>query len=170
MKKHYVRFMSPGTFFNEESVLEIHGWDIPAAVELAKTVTERYNAKPYGFQFLTKIVHDPVPDGDGGVLRVESKQTGRSCFYYLGGRVRTYKEVVNDNAVSESILRDNMRFNEMPVVVENCNSWRFTGAFDEDACIVDETVKIIRRGNDPDLAVYRGQFLKASATKRATRS
>lgn len=49
MKKHFVIFYSPGTFFNEESTLPIDSWDIDKAIEMSKSIKERYNATPFGF-------------------------------------------------------------------------------------------------------------------------
>jgi hypothetical protein len=155
-RKHFVEFYSPGTFFPEQSTKPISSWDTAEAVKLARSVTERHNAKPHSFRFVTCLVAGPVPDGEGGTLSVEPKEVAKSGLHFLGGRLLRYEEVPDDK--EHNILRSNMRCNRMPVVIENTNSWRYTGAFDEDACIVDqETGKVIRRGNDPDLMEYRRQ-------------
>lgn len=54
MQKHFVRFLSPGTFVAEETTLQIDSWDVEAAKRKAGSVTERYNATPYAFQFITR--------------------------------------------------------------------------------------------------------------------
>lgn len=54
-RKHFVEFISPGTLFSESSTKRIDSWDTAVAIEMASEVTERYGAKPYGFQFKTLI-------------------------------------------------------------------------------------------------------------------
>lgn len=53
MEKHFVRFLSAGTFVAEETVMPIEEWDVDQAIEMVRNITERYGAKPYGFQFVT---------------------------------------------------------------------------------------------------------------------
>jgi tRNA/tmRNA/rRNA uracil-C5-methylase (TrmA/RlmC/RlmD family) len=50
MKKHFVTFLSPGTFFNEETTKPIDSWDVAKALEMSKTVVERYEQRPYVIQ------------------------------------------------------------------------------------------------------------------------
>jgi hypothetical protein len=152
-RKIFVEFFSPGTFYDESSQREIPSKDIAAAVEMANGITERYNAKPYGFKFVTCICADPIPDGEGGTIAVPPKEVERSGMHYLGGRVKLYDEIPESRETT--ILRSNMRCNREPVVVENSNSFRHTAFFCEDQCIVDASGKIVRRGNDADLVEYR---------------
>ena len=159
MRKHQVRFYSPGTLFSESSVHDIDGWDTAKAVEMAERILERYNAKPYGFVFETLLVADDVPDGEGGTLRVESKRVAQSGVHFLGGKLETYDDVVARNDDKENILRSNMRGNEQWIVCINTNSWRSTMPFDENDCIVDASGKIIERGNDPKYVTYRAEQL-----------
>ena len=65
MRKHTVTFYSPGTFLPETTSQDIPSWNTVAAVELAKGVVERYNAKPHSFRFTTLLTAEPVPDGEG---------------------------------------------------------------------------------------------------------
>ena len=51
---HFVTFYSPGSFVAEETTKPIASWDIEAAKKMARTVSERYASKPYGFQFTTR--------------------------------------------------------------------------------------------------------------------
>lgn len=48
----------------------------------------------------------------------------------------------------------------MWVIIENTNSWRFTGPFGEKDVIVDENGEVIRRGDDADLVEYRAKMDK----------
>ena len=159
MRKHQVRFYSPGTLFSESSVHDIDSWDTAKAVEMAERILERYNAKPYGFVFETLLVADDVPDGEGGTLRVESKRVAQSGVHFLGGKLETYDDVVARNDDKENILRSNMRGNEQWIVCINTNSWRSTMPFDEQDCIVDASGKIVERGNDPKYVAYRAEQL-----------
>lgn len=94
MRKHYVTFLSPGTFFSEQTSQPITEWDPRLAVGMAETVVERHGAKPYAFYFTTRLAGDPVPDGEGGHLEVQEKDVARSGNYFLGGRVLSYDDVV----------------------------------------------------------------------------
>jgi len=153
-QQHFVDFFSPGTFFSEQSRKPIDAWDINLAVALSNDVLERHDAKPYGFQFVTCIVADPISDGEGGTLDVKPKEVERSDTHFIGGTVLRYDEILDEEY---RILRTNMQCNGWPVCIENCNSWRFTGAFNDDDVIVDEKGVIVRRGNDPDLLEYRNR-------------
>src|SRR5579864_6757012 len=89
-RKHTVTFYSPGTLFSESTTKEIDSWDTKKAVEMADSVMERYNAKPYAFVFRTLKTHDDVSDGDGGFLKVEAKKEKESGYYFLGGKLVTW--------------------------------------------------------------------------------
>lgn len=117
MIQHFVTFYSPGTFFSEESTKPIVSWDVDKAIEMARDVTERYNATPYGFRFSTR---ERGPDD------FDSKETARSQTYYLGGRIETLAEVEARNDPKERILLSNMRGNGFDRIVVNDNSWRAT--------------------------------------------
>ena len=80
MKKHFVTFLSPGTFVAEESTKPIDSWDVDKAVKMARSIKERHNARPYGFQFSTR---ERGPDD------LDSKVTKQSGVYWLGGKVET---------------------------------------------------------------------------------
>lgn len=151
MHTHYVTFMSPGTFVSEETSKEIYAWSTVEAAKMAKDIDERHGARPYGFKFSTRITHDPVPDGEGGMLDVQSKLVKKSGVYYINGSLIRFDDVPED----QSIMRDNMRFNDYPLTVETRNSYRHTGYFSEKDIIVDASGKIIRRGDDSDLLEYR---------------
>ena len=95
------------------------------------------------------------------------KTVKESGMYFLGGRVRTYDEVLKDNKADEDILRSNMRANGFEVVVENVNSYKSTHPFREDDHIVDlDTGEVVRSGNDQDLMEYRKEL--AERTSRSS--
>lgn len=150
--KHYVDFYSPGTFVSEQSRREVPSWDILAAIELANGIQERHGAKPYGFRFSSYMVHDPIPDGQGGELNVEPKEIAKSELHYLGGEIKRFDDVPETQEFE--ILRSNMRCNRNPVVIENRNSYRFTGVFAGTDCIVGPDGSVVRRANDADLVEY----------------
>jgi hypothetical protein len=114
MTKHFVIFLSPGTFFSEQTEKPIDSWDVDKAVKLSRRITERYNAKPYGFQFTTR------ERGEGDL---DSKETKRSGTYYLGGRVMTFEDVEREMP-DEKILMSNMKCNEYEKVVVSETPWR----------------------------------------------
>ena len=130
MKKHFVEFLSPGTFVSETTSKDIESWDVAAACEMARGIVERHAAKPYGFRFVTR---ERGPDD------LDSKVAETSGIYYLGGRLRTLAEVEADNLPNESILRSNMRGNGIDTIVENNNSWKFTAEFRERDKLLDWT-------------------------------
>lgn len=128
MKKHYVEFMSPGTLFTESTSKEIDSWDVDKAKEMAHNIHERHGARPFGFRFFTR---------ERGENDLDSKITERSGTYYLGGTIRTIEEVRAANNPDERILLSNMEANGYNKIIENRNSWRFTGAFTEDDTLLD---------------------------------
>ena len=102
MKKHFVVFCSPGTFFNETTEKSIDSWDVDKAVEMAKSVIERYNAIPFGFYFTTR---ERKKD------ELDSKKTKESGMYFLGGTIYTLKQIKDRNNPDDRILISNMENN-----------------------------------------------------------
>ncbi len=151
-RRHFVLFLSPGTLFDETTTREIGSWDAAAAVSMAEQVRERHGARPYGFQFVTKIVSGGVPDGEGGILKVEPKEVARSGVYYIGGKLVTV-----DDAPDGSILKSNMRGNDWPICCETKNGYSHMGVFGERDKIVGAGGSIVESGDDERYAVYRAQ-------------
>lgn len=132
VKKHFVQYMSPGTFFSETSEVEVPKWDIDLAIKKARGIKERYGATPYGFRFLTY---------GRGARDLDSKVIKSSNIYYLGGKIETYVEVCKRNDPKEDILRSNMKSNGYDKIVINDNSWRFTAGLNPGDKVLDVDMK-----------------------------
>ena len=128
MKKHFVTFYSPGTLISEMTTKEIDSWDVDKAVEMSHDITERYNAIPYGFKFSTK---------ERGPEDFDSKETLESNMYYLGGTIKTIEEIEKEEG--NSTLFFNMKNNNMKRVIENTNSWQFTGELKDNDVVLEYT-------------------------------
>ena len=117
MTKHFVTFYSPGTFMAEATTKEIASWDIKKAQRMAKSITERYGARPYAFRFTTRV---------RGPKDFESKQKKQSHLYYIGCKVETLAEVKARNDPKEAILISNMEGNKWDKIVRTVEGWRWT--------------------------------------------
>lgn len=127
-KQHFVTFYSPGTFFDEQTTESVRSWDVKAAAKMAHGIMERYSATPFGFRFTTR--------GRTG-RALDSKEIARSPMYYLGGNIRTAEQVLAGTDPKEEILRSNVRNNGIKRVIVNDNSWRHTGALQDDDVVLD---------------------------------
>jgi hypothetical protein len=114
-QKHYVTFYYPGSFVSETTKKEIDAWSVDLAVRMAKEI-ERHRATPYGFTFKTM-------ESDGW----SPKTVKESGMYYLGGKLLKLIDIPDTK--ENSILRNNMRFNNYEYVIENTNSWKITLPF-----------------------------------------
>lgn len=153
VRKHFVEFLSPGTFSSESDYREIPEWDPKLAAEMSKNIVQRYGARPYGFVFSTVLTVDPIPDGEGGTLKVEPKTVKESGTHFLGGKILRYEQVPDDD--EHRILRSNMRLNGWPLVVNNTNSFRSTHPFKPDDVLLDYEGNIIVRGTTNEIKEYR---------------
>lgn len=120
LEKHFVSFLSPGTFVEEQTKMEIDSWDIEKATEMAKEIKERHGAKPYGFMFSTRSREDN---------ELDSKETAHSGIYYLGGTIETLEEVKARATDVDRILISNMECNSIEKIITNCNSYKVTKPF-----------------------------------------
>lgn len=127
MKKHFVTFLSPGTFVHEETTKEIERWDSELAITMARNVKERYNAKPFAFFFTTR---------SRGEKDFDSKQSRQSGRYYLGGEILTVAQV-KKKFPNETILHSNMECNGWDKVIVNTNSWKIVQPFEKDDKLLD---------------------------------
>jgi len=128
MKKHFVTFLSPGTFLNEETTLPIDFWDILKASDMAHGITERHGATPFGFYFTTR---------SRSATDLDSKVIKRSGTYFLGGEVKTLSEVEAMNDPKNGILLSNMRCNKWDKVIFNANSWKIVQPFTKKDTLLD---------------------------------
>lgn len=118
MKRHFVTFLSPGTFVAEDSTKPIEAWNVKAAQAMAEGITERHSAIPYGFYFTTM---ERAPG------EWEPKRTAKSPMYYLPHcKVETLEEIEARNDPKESILRSNMRGNGYSRVIVTTKGWKWT--------------------------------------------
>ena len=128
MKKHFVEFLSPGTFVSEVTSKEIDSWDVDKAVEMARSIKERHSAVPYGFRFITRERKNN---------ELDSKVTKHSGIYYLGGKVETYEMVVLRDDPKEETLRWNMKHNNIERVIINTNSWKVTMPLNKEDTVLE---------------------------------
>jgi len=127
MKKHFVEFLSPGTFVSETTVKPIKKWDVDEAVKMARGIKERHGATPYGFRFFTR---------ERGAGDLDSKVVKTGGIYFLGGKILTLAQVKARKKAGDGILISNMECNKIERVIENTNSWRVTLPFrDEDTLL-----------------------------------
>lgn len=117
MIKHFVEFLSPGTFVSESTTKEISEWSVIKASEMATKIKERHGAIPYGFRFLTR---------ERGEQDLDSKVIDTSGIYYLGGKVLTLEQVKARKDPKDSILISNMEINKIDRIIENTNSYKIT--------------------------------------------
>lgn len=166
MRAHYVTFYSPGTLFAESTTKEIAEWNPKVAVGMAETVLERYGATPYAFEFSTRIVAGPIPDGEGGTLAVEPKTVETSGKYFLGAKLETLDEIETRNLENESILVSNMTCNEWPIMATTTHRFRSTQPFTEKDFVVGAAGAIVERGDDPKHVAYRAERIARDKAAR----
>lgn len=128
MDAHFVIFYSPGTFVAETTEKPIDSWDIDKAKEMAKVITERHGATPYGFSFTTRSRGDEDLD---------SHVSARSPMYYLGGKIETVDEVRARATDKDRILLANMEGNGYDRIITNNNSWQWSQPLDKDHVVLD---------------------------------
>ena len=120
--KNYVTFYSPGTLFSEITRKEIAIWDIQDAVEISKTIKERYGASPYAFRF--------------------ENEEEKSKMYYISGKIKTLREIEEENNKENRILISNMRSNGWGKVVYTFTPYKAVHPFDEENDILLEEIEL----------------------------
>lgn len=129
MKKHFVEFLSPGTFVAECTEKEVPSWDVDLAVAMMADIQERHGARPYGFRFTTR---GRGPDD------LDSKQIAKSPMYYVGGEVETLEDVLERNDPGEAILRSNMTGNGYKRIWTSTKGWKWTQPLNDDDVVITE--------------------------------
>ena len=130
MERHFVTFLSPGTFVAEATTKPIDGWLVGEAVEMSKDIVERYDARPYGFYFTTRSRSEK---------ELDSSEVSRSGMYYLNGQIYTLGELEERSDPDEEILRSNMLSNNWSrVVVSLGGRWRWTQPFNKGDVLIDQ--------------------------------
>lgn len=135
MKKHFVTFLSPGTFFHEESEYPVDSWNVDSACEMAHDIVDRHGARPFAFYFTTRERKDS---------ELDSKVSKKSGRFFLGGKLLTSNDIVKmskEDGKNYSTLLNNMKFNNWPRVVMNDNSWRIFQPLEKDDVILDFKMK-----------------------------
>lgn len=128
VSQHFVTFYSPGTFVAEMSEKPIDAWDTDAALRMAGEVTERYNARPYGFRFTTR---GRTAD------ELDSRVIAQSPMYFFGVKVETLEEVEARDDPKEHILRQNMRCNGFDRIIRTTAGWAWTQPLGADDIVLD---------------------------------
>jgi hypothetical protein len=128
MKKNFVTFYSPGTFFSESSEKPIEEWDVEKAKDMVSGIMERHGSTPYGFRFSTRERKED---------ELDSKLTKTSGMYFLGGIVETLEQVKARSKDKESTLISNIECNGWDKVITNTNSWKITLPFEKEDVVLD---------------------------------
>lgn len=128
MEKHFVSFYTPGAFVANDREEPIDSWDVEVAIAQARFFKARYGGVPYGFRFTTR---------SRGPEDLDSKESARSPFYWLGGTVFTLAEVEARRDPDEVILLGNMRSNGWGRIVVNRNSWTWTAPLGDTDVVLD---------------------------------
>jgi hypothetical protein len=129
VQQHFVTFYSPGTIVAETTEKPIAAWDVDAAVKMAEAITERHNARPYGFRFTTR-------GREPGEL--DSEVAASSVFYFLSGKVETIEQVRERNDPKERILLSNMEGNGWKRVIRITRGWSWTQPLDDGDVVLNE--------------------------------
>lgn len=114
MEAHFVTFYSPGTFFAEATEKPISSWNVEIAKQMAAAITERYDARPYGFRFTTR---------SRNADELDSKVTATSPMHYIGCKVETLEEIKAKDNPSDRILISNMEGNGWDKIVSPKEGW-----------------------------------------------
>jgi hypothetical protein len=100
--KHFVQFFHVHLGMADSYELPIDTWHVETACDMARNLVRDGTLRPFGFRFITR---------ERGPNDLDSKVAGKSQMYYLGGTVRTLKDVERDNRPDEAVMRDNIRTN-----------------------------------------------------------
>lgn len=152
-KQYYlVTYYSPGTFFSEVSSYKFDEFSLKQFVQKSKQITERYNAKPYGFSVEKYEVIVDLPDGFECKPKLLEKAGGT---YYINGKAVFSKDL---DKQKEDIFISNLERNSQGVGIVSTNSYRFNSFFYEWDFVINDLGEITQKGNDKDIMEYRKLF------------
>lgn len=114
MKKHFVEYASPGTFFAESSSREIAEWSVSDAIKMMAGIVERYNARPYGFRFYTM---------ERGNEDLNASRVAKSHWYFVNCDVLTAEEILADTNPEFRIMRLNVEANGYKRIARTRTGW-----------------------------------------------
>lgn len=115
--------------FAEMTEKPIAAWDIVTATEMAKTVSERHGARPYGFRFTTRERQEDW---------LTTKVVANSVFYFMSGKVETIEQVRQRNDPKERILLSNAEDNGHRRVIHITRGWSWTQPLDDGDVVLNE--------------------------------
>ncbi len=113
---------------SETTEKPIDSWDIEKAKKMAKKITERYNATPFGFRFTTRGRSDD---------ELDSKIIRTSPMYYIDCKVETLAEIEARNDPKDRILRDNMRCNHWDRIATKKTGWNWSAPIEKDDIVLE---------------------------------
>jgi hypothetical protein len=142
--EHRIEFRCPGTFVDEHvtRIVTKEQLTIEHAVEIYDDMVARYNSKPYGFYLVTEV-HGEF-ERDGKVFSSPA-EISRSGCHFINGTVLTLDDIPDTE--ENSILRSNMKGNNIPAVVRTTNSYKHTGELGKRDVVLQGT-EIVARGSD----------------------
>lgn len=114
MKKHFVEYLSPGTFVSEVSNREVASWSVPDAIKMMGEIVERHGARPYGFRFYTM---------SRGEDDLNASRTARSHIYFVNCDVLTAEEILADDDPRFATMRANVLGNGIKRVARTRHGW-----------------------------------------------
>ena len=94
---------------------------------MAKTIIQRYDAKPYAFKFITRGRTDEDLD---------SRVIAKSGYYFINGVVKTLAQIESENDPNNRILISNMKTNGWDKVVVTYSPYKWTQPFTEEDSVV----------------------------------
>lgn len=131
-----VTYYLPGSFFSEDTTRSID--DGPDIVQRAAAGAP---SGTFCFTLSTVLVAPPVPDGEGGVLRVVPKTVETTGRYYLGGRLFTADDVraLDDGDTYRTLLANMSGNGWARVVLTPVGTWQPFG--DGDVLLSEEPAR-----------------------------
>lgn len=109
----------------------------------------------YWFRFITTISSDPVPDGEGGWLKVSPSVKVSGRYFVRGTGLRTFDAVVLGRRPGEAALALEMRSRRSWIFVDLPSLPPLQTMFEEADVLLDARGEVVERGDDPRHVAYR---------------